>query len=416
MPSMTRLLGVAAAGAALLLSPLATSSASAAGEAIPDGTQFYVPQLQHYQDALRQVARLRASGDKAGAADISAMIRTPQAVWLTGDSPAQVEREARQVTHRAAGKGELPVLVAYNIPFRDCAQYSAGGATTSRSTRPGSTRSPPASATATPSCCSSPTAWASSPGTPPSTASPEWCQPAEADPATAASDRFAMLNHAGRRPRRQRRHPGLPRRHPQRLARGRRRRRPAAPGGRRARRRLLPQRLELPAPRELAEVRRLDLAVPLVRHQPRRGRLAARPLRVLREPVLPVEPATTTRTRDRPVVPRQRHQRREPAGRARQTSPTSSSTPAATGRARGPRRPASTPTRRTGATRPVVASACARPPTPVTRWPTPSSGSRCPASPTASARAASPTTGASTPSGAASTRRPASGSRSRRSS
>ena len=130
MPSLTRTLGVAAAGAALLLSPLATSTASAAGEAIPDGTQFYVPQLQHYQDALRQVASLRASGDKDGAADISAMIRTPQAVWLTGDSPAQVEREARQVTARAAGKGEMPVLVAYNIPFRDCAQYSAGGATT----------------------------------------------------------------------------------------------------------------------------------------------------------------------------------------------------------------------------------------------------------------------------------------------
>ena len=60
MRSMTRLLGVAAAGATLLLGPLATSSAAAAGEAIPDGTQFYVPQLQHYQDALRQVAELRA--------------------------------------------------------------------------------------------------------------------------------------------------------------------------------------------------------------------------------------------------------------------------------------------------------------------------------------------------------------------
>ena len=33
------------------------------------------------------------------------------------------------MTARAAGKGEMPVLVAYNIPFRDCAQYSAGGAT-----------------------------------------------------------------------------------------------------------------------------------------------------------------------------------------------------------------------------------------------------------------------------------------------
>ena len=71
MSTTTRLLGVLAAGAALLLSPLATGSAAAAGEAIPDGTQFYVPQLQHYQDALRQVAQLRAAGDKDAARDIS---------------------------------------------------------------------------------------------------------------------------------------------------------------------------------------------------------------------------------------------------------------------------------------------------------------------------------------------------------
>ena len=62
MSTTTRLLGVVAAGAALLLSPLATASAAAAGEAIPDGTQFYVPQLQHYQDALRQVAAAARGG------------------------------------------------------------------------------------------------------------------------------------------------------------------------------------------------------------------------------------------------------------------------------------------------------------------------------------------------------------------
>ena len=30
---------------------------------------------------------------------------------------------------RATEAGAMPVLVAYNLPFRDCAQYSAGGAT-----------------------------------------------------------------------------------------------------------------------------------------------------------------------------------------------------------------------------------------------------------------------------------------------
>ena len=35
----------------------------------------------------------------------------------------------RRTVEAAARRGTVPVLVAYNLPFRDCAQYSAGGAT-----------------------------------------------------------------------------------------------------------------------------------------------------------------------------------------------------------------------------------------------------------------------------------------------
>jgi len=196
MSTTTRLLGVLAAGTALLLSPLATTSASATGEAIPDGTQFYVPQLQHYHDAQRQVASLRASGDKAGAADISAMIRTPQAVWLTGDSPAQVEREARQVVSRSSGKKEMPVLVAYNIPFRDCAQYSAGGATSVAEYEAWIDAVAAGIGRRDAVVLLEPDGLGIIPWYTTINGAKEWCQPADADPATAASDRFAMLNHA----------------------------------------------------------------------------------------------------------------------------------------------------------------------------------------------------------------------------
>ena len=196
MSTTTRLLGVVAAGAALVLSPLASTSATAAGEAIPDGTQFYVPQLEHYQDALRQVAQLRAAGDKDAAADISAMIRTPQAVWLTGDSPAQVEREARQVTHRAAGKGEMPVLVAYNIPFRDCAQYSAGGATSLAEYEAWIDALAVGIGDRDAVVLLEPDGLGIIPWYTTINGDQEWCRPAEADPDTAASERFAMLNHA----------------------------------------------------------------------------------------------------------------------------------------------------------------------------------------------------------------------------
>jgi len=197
MSPLTRPLGVVAAAAALLLSPLATTSATAAGEGIPDGTSFYVPQVQHYHDAQRQVAKLRASGDKDAAADISAMIRTPQAVWLTGDSPAEVQREVRQITHRAAGKRELPVLVAYNLPFRDCAQYSAGGATNVAEYEAWIDAVAAGIGDRDAVVLLEPDGLGIIPWYSPNTGSGlEWCRPAEADPATAASDRFAMLNHA----------------------------------------------------------------------------------------------------------------------------------------------------------------------------------------------------------------------------
>ncbi len=196
MSTTTRLLGALAAGAALVLSPLAVTSATAAGEAIPDGTQFYVPQLQHYQDALRQVAALRAAGDREAAADISAMIRTPQAVWLTGDSPAQVEREARQVTHRAAGKGEMPVLVAYNVPFRDCAQYSAGGATSVAEYEAWIDAVAAGIGDRDAVVLLEPDGLGIIPWYTTINGDQEWCRPAEADADSAANDRFAMLNHA----------------------------------------------------------------------------------------------------------------------------------------------------------------------------------------------------------------------------
>jgi endoglucanase len=58
------------------------------------------------------------------------MIQTPQAVWLTGGTPKAVQQDVRSTVDRASDKGTVPVLVAYNVPGRDCAQYSAGGAAT----------------------------------------------------------------------------------------------------------------------------------------------------------------------------------------------------------------------------------------------------------------------------------------------
>jgi endoglucanase len=61
-------------------------------------------------------------------ADALRLARIPSATWLAHGTPETVEAAARDVTERAADAGQMPVLVAYNIPYRDCALYSAGGA------------------------------------------------------------------------------------------------------------------------------------------------------------------------------------------------------------------------------------------------------------------------------------------------
>ncbi len=91
-------------------------------------TQFYTPKVNH--GAVEQIADLISSGDKANANLILEMVETPQAVWFTGGTPHKVQQDVKNIVSIAAGKKTVPVLVAYNIPFRDCSQFSAGGATT----------------------------------------------------------------------------------------------------------------------------------------------------------------------------------------------------------------------------------------------------------------------------------------------
>jgi endoglucanase len=106
--------------------PSGTSAAATAQRAIKAGTRFFVPPPS--QGAPRQIIQLAASGDVKDAALIAAMEAVPRAVWFTSGTPAQVRQQVRETMREAAAERALPVLVAYDIPGRDCAQYSAGGA------------------------------------------------------------------------------------------------------------------------------------------------------------------------------------------------------------------------------------------------------------------------------------------------
>jgi endoglucanase len=177
---------------------LATSRTDVSGSLDP-GTQFYTPVPNH--DALRQLAQLIADREKADARLLAAMLATPQAVWFTKGTPNSVKRDVTIVVTLAARTHTVPVLVAYNIPFRDCAQFSAGGATSVQEYKDwidgfaagiGNDQAvvilEPDGLGIIP--------WYDPYGSADGSSALEWCQPAEANPATAAADRFGMLNYA----------------------------------------------------------------------------------------------------------------------------------------------------------------------------------------------------------------------------
>ena len=93
------------------------------------------------------------------------MEATPQAVWLNGGTPAQVRQQVRQTTFEAALQHAVPTFVAYNIPGRDCAEFSAGGAEPARLRGVDQRRGQPARSESRPSSWSSRTPWATCPRT-----------------------------------------------------------------------------------------------------------------------------------------------------------------------------------------------------------------------------------------------------------
>ncbi|MGE5602497.1 MAG: glycoside hydrolase family 6 protein [Nitrososphaerales archaeon] len=156
---------------------------------------FYVPRPNH--GAIEQIAKLTSNGDKADAQLIREMIDTPQAVWFTKGTPKSVQQAVKNEVQRAAGKKTVPVLVAYNIPFRDCAQFSAGGATSVEEYKAWINGFAAGIGDAQAVVILEPDGLGIIPWYQPFGSDPlEWCQPAEANAAVAASDRFAMLNYA----------------------------------------------------------------------------------------------------------------------------------------------------------------------------------------------------------------------------
>ncbi|MFJ6543656.1 glycoside hydrolase family 6 protein [Streptomyces sp. NPDC091385] len=76
-------------------------------------------------NAARQVAAYEKAGRKTEADRIRRIAEQPTGEWIGPENP---EQEARGFTEAAERSSRTALLVLYNIPHRDCGQYSSGGA------------------------------------------------------------------------------------------------------------------------------------------------------------------------------------------------------------------------------------------------------------------------------------------------
>ncbi len=139
--AVTFVASMAVAGGVLGTATPSVSASTAGGHDLSPGTRFYVPPPA--QGSVQQILQLIESGQVKDAGLIAAMESVPSAVWLDGETPVQaaepgnlgweqadfdVTRQVRQTLLAARLQNAVPIFVAYNIPGRDCSQYSAGGA------------------------------------------------------------------------------------------------------------------------------------------------------------------------------------------------------------------------------------------------------------------------------------------------
>ncbi|MEW2070744.1 glycoside hydrolase family 6 protein [Streptomyces sp. NPDC007346] len=119
--------------AAALCAVLALTGCSGDGESDQESAPV-VEQQPKAQDpywvnpdgnAARQVTAYEKDGDEANAELIRKIAQQPVGEWVR---PDDAESEVRRVTEAAAKADRDALLVLYNIPHRDCGQFSKGGA------------------------------------------------------------------------------------------------------------------------------------------------------------------------------------------------------------------------------------------------------------------------------------------------
>ena len=106
--SWTALRCAVVAIAVVVLAPAASGATEPRG--LDPATRFYVPAPS--AAAVRQGIDLLVHRNVKGALQLASMIAQGHAVWFTGGTPAEVEKQVRKTMQAAAFQRRIPVLVA----------------------------------------------------------------------------------------------------------------------------------------------------------------------------------------------------------------------------------------------------------------------------------------------------------------
>jgi endoglucanase len=120
----------------------------------------------------------------------------PVAVWFTGGTQAEVRARVQAVVAAAARQQQIPVVVAYNLPFRDCQQYSSGGAADRAAYQAWIDGFAAGLGEHRAIVILEPDGLGIIPYFVNLAGQDEWCRPAQLEARSAAEQRFAMLNYA----------------------------------------------------------------------------------------------------------------------------------------------------------------------------------------------------------------------------
>jgi endoglucanase len=103
-----------------------TAATQAASHTLPPDARFYV---EPDSGAAKQALADLKAHDLHDAVTMAKLASWPEATWFTSGTPSQVARQVSTLMRDATRQHAVPALVAYDIPLRDCSQYSSGGAT-----------------------------------------------------------------------------------------------------------------------------------------------------------------------------------------------------------------------------------------------------------------------------------------------